>query len=81
MKISSICVAFLEKMNFTQPALMNDFYYFFQEEEYFAHRLWKIVAALSLSMEFSSRREQPLKDSNQTMCEKSDPVLVSLKIL
>ena len=48
-KISSICVAFLEKMNFTQQALMNDFYYFFQGEEYFAHRLWKIAAALSLS--------------------------------
>ena len=31
--------AFLEKMNFTQPALMNNFYYFFQGEEYFAHRL------------------------------------------
>ena len=42
-------MAFLEKINFTQPALMNDFYYFFQGEVYFAHRLWKIVAALSLS--------------------------------
>ena len=51
-----MCMAFLEKINFTQPALMNYFYYFFQGEEYFAHKLWKIVAALSLSMEFSSRR-------------------------
>ena len=37
----------------------NDWFLpFFQGEEYVAHRLWKIVAALSLSMEFSSRREQ-----------------------
>ena len=79
MKISSIFVAFLEKINFTQLALMNDFYYFFQGEEYFAHRLWKIVAALSLSVEFSSRREKHLQDSNQTMCEKSDPALFCRK--
>ena len=38
----------------TQLASMIDFYHFFREK-----RLWKIVAALSLSMEFSSRREQP----------------------
>ena len=42
-KISSIFVAFLENINFTQTDLMKDFYYFFQGEEYFAHRLWKIV--------------------------------------
>ena len=41
--ISSICMAFLEKINFTQPALMNYFYYFFQGEEYFAHKLWKML--------------------------------------
>ena len=74
--ISSICMAFLEKINFTQPALMNDFYYFFQGEVYFAHRLWKIVAALSLSTEFSSKGESShLQYSNQTMSEKSDPAL------
>jgi hypothetical protein len=64
-KISSIFVAFLEKINFTQQALMNGLYCFFQGEEYFAHRLWKIVAALSLSVEFYSRREQPF-----TRCRK-----------
>ena len=54
----------------------NYFYSFFREKSMFhVHRLWKIVAAVSLSMEFSSRREQPFKDSNQTMCEKSDPAL------
>ena len=52
---------------------------FFQKEEYFAHRLWKIVAALSLSVELSSRREKHLQDSNQTMCEKSDPALFCRK--
>ena len=78
--ISSICVAFLEKMNFTQPALMNYFYYFFQGEEYFAHKLWKIVAALSLSTEFSSKGESShLQYSNQTMSEKSDPALFCKK--
>ena len=74
--ISSICMAFLEKINFTQPALMNYFYYFFQGEEYFAHKLWKIVAALSLSTEFSSKGESShLQYSNQTMSEMSDPAL------
>ena len=29
----------LLRKNFTQQNLMNGFYYFFQEEEYFAHRL------------------------------------------
>ena len=38
----------------TQLASMIDFYHFFREK-----RLWKIVAALSLSMEFSSRRKKP----------------------
>ena len=69
-------MAFLEKINFTQPALMNYFYYFFQGAEYFAHKLWKIVAALSLSTDFSSKGESShLQYSNQTMSEKSDPAL------
>ena len=38
----------------TQLASMIDFYHFFREK-----RLWKIVAALSLSMEFSSWRKKP----------------------
>ena len=38
----------------TQLASMIDFYHFFREK-----RLWKIVAALSLSMEFSSQRKKP----------------------
>ena len=61
---------------------MNDFYYFypFSREKSMLHTgIWKVVAALSLSMEFSSRREQPFKDSNQTMCEKSDPALFCRK--
>ena len=42
----------------TQLASMNDFYHF-SGEKYVAHRLRKIVAALSLSMEFSSGGEKP----------------------
>ena len=38
----------------TQLAPMIDFYHFFREKS-----LWKIVAALSLSMEVSSRRKKP----------------------
>ena len=78
--ISSICMNNLEKINFTQSTLMNDFYYFFFFLEYFAHKLWKIVAALSLSTEFSSKGESShLQYSNQTMSEKSDPALLCRK--
>ena len=50
----------LLRKNELYPTSFNEWsLLFFQGEEYFAHRLWKIVAALSLSMEFSSRREQP----------------------
>jgi hypothetical protein len=43
------------------------------------HTGYEKLLSLSLSLEFSSRREQPFKDFNQIMCEKSDPVLFSRK--
>ena len=59
----------------TQLAPMIDFYHFFREKS-----LWKIVAALSLSTEFSSKGESShLQYSNQTMSEKSDPALFCRK--
>ena len=64
MKILSIFVAFLENMNFTQLASINDFYYFFREKSKLHTSYEKIL--------------QPW-DSNQTMCEKSDPALFCRK--
>ena len=49
MKVECMYRVLLPKM-----ASMIDFYCFFREK-----RVWKIVAALSLSMEFSSQRKKP----------------------
>ena len=55
--LSIIFVAFLENINFTQLASINDFYYFL-ERRVCCTQAMKNFAVLSLSIQFSSQREK-----------------------
>ena len=79
MKILSIFVAFLENMNFTQLASINDFYYFFREKSMLNTSYEKSLQPWVYPYSFPHKERSHLQDSNQTMCEKSDPALFCRK--
>ena len=53
---------------------MNDVYYFFRDKS-MLQRLWKSLQPWVYPWSFPHEESSHLQDSNQTMCEKSDPVL------
>ena len=75
-KILSNFVTFLENMNFSQLASTNDFYYFFREKS-MLHTSYEKCCSLELVYLWSNpyKERSHLQDSNQTMCDKSDPAL------
>ena len=79
MNIVSIFVAFLENMNFTQLASINDFYYLFREKSMLHTSYEKFLKPWVYSYSFPHKERSHLQDSNQTLCEKSDPALFCRK--